>query len=144
MAESKYSKYVNREWITWSVFKEVPAPQFLVSGQQHLGGYPFSMGWSLLTEPFTMVPSSHSHDYDQVICFTGGDPHDIRKFDALIEFGLGEEEEIQVITSSTFIWIPKGLAHGPLHVKEINEPVMFIDVVMDPVAGGAGDKKLEK
>ena len=144
MAESKYSKYVNENWITWSVFKEVPAPQFLISGHQHLGDYPFSMGFSLLTEPFTMVPSSHSHNYDQVICFFGGNPQDIRDFGGVIEFGLGEEEEIQVITTSTFIWVPKGLSHGPLHVKEINKPVMFIDVVMDPVAGGAGDKKLFK
>lgn len=142
MAESKYSKYVNQEWMTWSIFKEVPAPQFLISGKQHLDGYPFSIGWSLLTEPFTMVPSSHSHDYDQIVCFNGGDPNDIRDFGAVVEFGLGEEEEIQVITTSTFIWIPKGLAHGPLHVKEITKPIMFIDIVMDAEAGGAGDKKL--
>ncbi|MBN2238304.1 MAG: hypothetical protein JW712_00900 [Dehalococcoidales bacterium] len=144
MTESKYSKYVNKNWITWSVFKEVPCPQFLVSGHQHLDDYPFSMGWSLLTEPFTMIPKSHSHDYDQLICFVGGNNKDIREFGAVVEFGLGEEEEIQVITESTFIWVPKGLLHGPLHIKEVREPIGFIDVVMDPVAGGAGDKKLFK
>jgi hypothetical protein len=144
MAESKYSKYVNQEWITYSIFKEVPAPQFLISGKQHLGGYPFSMGWSLLTEPFTMIPNSHKHDYDQIICFVGGDPRDIRNFGAVVEFGLGDEVEMQIITSTTFIWIPKGLAHGPLHIREINKPIMFLDAVMDPEAGGAGDKKLTK
>jgi len=72
VAESKYSQYVNQEWITKSVFNEVPAPQWLISGAQHLDGYPFSAGWSCLTEPFTMVPGSHSHDYDQIIGFTGG------------------------------------------------------------------------
>ena len=144
MTESKYSQYVKQEWITTSVFKEVPTPQWLISGAQHLDGYPFSAGWSCLTEPFTMVPHSHSHDYDQIVGFTGGNAEDIRDFGAVVEFGLGEEEEIQVITQSTFIWIPKGLRHGPLHVKEVRKPIMFIDIVMDSTAGGAGDKKLTK
>lgn len=144
MAESKYSKYINKEWMTWSVFKEVPAPQFLIAGERHLGGYPFSMGFSLLTEPFLMVNKSHSHDYDQLIAFYGGDNNDIRKFGGVIEFGLGEEQEIQVITESTFIWIPKGLPHGPLNVKEINQPVAFIDVTFDTNAGGAGGKELTR
>ncbi|UCD10160.1 MAG: hypothetical protein JSU79_05850, partial [Dehalococcoidales bacterium] len=102
----------------------------------------FSAGWSCLTEPFTMIPSSHSHDYDQIIGFTGGNAEDIRDFGAVVEFGLGEEEEIHVITQSTFIWVPKGLLHGPLYIKEVNKPIMFIDFVMDSTAGGAGDKKL--
>lgn len=142
MTEGKYSKYVNQDWITFSVFKEVTAPQFLIHGERHLDNYPFTMGFSLLTEPFTMVPASHRHDYDQIVCFVGGDPKDIRDFGALIEFGLGEEVEMQVITSTTFIWIPSGLAHGPLHVKRVDKPVMFIDVVMNATQAGAGGKKL--
>jgi hypothetical protein len=144
MAKSKYSKYVHEEWITTSVFKEVPAPQLLIVGEKHLDGLPFSFGWSLLTEPFTMVPHSHKHDYDQIVCFTGGNPLDVRDFGAVVEFGLGEEEEIQVITKTTFIWIPKGLYHGPLRIKSVTKPIGFIDMVMDKTAAGAGNKKLTK
>jgi len=138
MAESKYGKHVTQDPIVFSVFKEVTAPQFLIHGERNLGGYPYTMGWSLLTEPFIMVPTSHAHDYDQIICFMGGDPKDIRNFDAVVEFGLGEEEEIQVITSTSFVWLPKGLAHGPLNIKTVNKPIMFIDVVLSPSAAGAG------
>ncbi len=140
MAESKYGKYVTQDPIVFSVFKEVTAPQFLIHGERNLDGYPYTMGWSLLTEPFIMIPRSHKHDYDQIICFMGGDPKDIRNFDAVVEFGLGEEEEIQVITSTSFVWIPKGLAHGPLNIKAVNKPIMFIDVVLSPSAAGAGGR----
>lgn len=128
--------------MTWSVFKECPAPQFLIAGGRHLDGYPFSMGFSLLTESFQMVQSSHSHDYDQLVMFYGGDNNDVREFEGVIEFGLGEEAEIQIITKPCFIWIPKGMPHGPLNVKEITKPIAFIDITFDTNAGGAGGKEL--
>jgi hypothetical protein len=144
MTEGKYAKYVTKDPIVFSVFKEVTSPQFFIGGEKNLGGLPFTMGWSLLTQPFTMVPKSHKHDYDQIICFIGGDPVDIRNFDALAEFGLGEEEEIQTITSTSFVFVPKGLMHGPLYIKKVNKPIMFIDVVLAQGAAPAGGRPAEK
>ena len=140
MAEGKYSKYVRRDSIVFSVFKEVPAPQFQILGERHLEDAPLTLGWSFLTEPLLMIPKSHKHDYDQIICFIGGDPNDIRNFDALVEFSLGEEEEVQVIDSTSFVWIPKGLAHGPLNIKTVNKPIMFMDIVMDSTQSGVSEK----
>ena len=140
MAEGKYSKYVIEEPITFSVFKEVTSPQFLVSGERNLEGLDFTMGWSFLTEPFIMIPQAHKHDYNQIIGFIGGNPVDIRDFGAEVEMSLGDEEEKYIVTSTTFFYIPKGLTHGPLNVKTVNKPIMFIDVVLSPGAAGAGGR----
>jgi hypothetical protein len=140
MAERKYSEYVKQDTIVFSVFKEVPAPQFQILGERHLEGAPLTVGWSLLIEPFIMIPKSHKHDYNQIICFMGGDPNDIRNFDAVVEFSLGEEEEVQVITSTSFVWIPRGLAHGPLNIKTVNKPIMFMDIVMNATQPGVVEK----
>ena len=138
MAEGRYAKYVTNDPTVFSVFKEVTSPQFFIGGEKNLGGTPFIMGWSLLTQPFTMVPKSHKHDYDQIICFIGGNPIDIRNFDALVEFGLRGEEEIQTITSTLFVFVPKGLMHGSLYIKKVNKSIMFIDVVLAQGAAPAG------
>ncbi len=141
MSEGKYSKYVRKDSIVFSVFKEVPAPQFQILGERHLEGTPLTVGWSFLTEPLLMIPKSHKHDdYNQIICFIGGDPNDIRNFGAVVEFSLGEEEEVQVITSTSFIWIPKGLVHGPLNIKTVNKPIMFMDIVMSETQAGVAQK----
>ena len=88
-----------------------------------------------------MIPKSHKHDdYNQIIAFIGGDPYDIRNFGAEVEFSLGEEEEVQVIDSTSFVWIPKGLMHGPLNIKKIEKPIMFMDIVMSPTQAGVAQK----
>ena len=140
MAEGKYSRYIRQDSIVFSVFKEVPAPQFQILGERHLEDAPLTLGWSFLTEPLLMIPKSHKHDYNQIICFIGGDPYDIRKFDAVVEFSLGEEEEVQIIDSTSFVWIPAGLAHGPLNIKTLNKPIGFMDIVMQSTQAGVGQK----
>ena len=107
MTQGKYSKYVRRDSIVFSVFDSVAAPQFQILGERHLENAPLTVGWSYLTEPLLMIPKSHKHDdYNQIIAFIGGDPYDIRNFGAEVEFSLGEEEEVQVIDSTSFVWIP--------------------------------------
>ena len=141
MAEGKYDKYVRRDSIVFSVFKEVPAPQFQILGERHLENTPLTVGWSFLTEPLLMIPKSHKHDdYNQIIAFIGGDPYDIRNFGAEVEFSLGEEEEVQVINSTSFVWIPKGMVHGPLNIKTVNKPIMFMDIVMSTTQAGVAQK----
>jgi len=134
MAEMKYEKYIVKEPFTKSIFKEVVAPQFLISGERDCGGANFTLGWSFLTEPFLMVGDAHTHDFDQIICFLGGNPMDITDFGAEVEMYLGEEGEKYIIDSSSFVYVPKGLAHCPLNIKVVNKPIMFIDVVLAPRA----------
>jgi hypothetical protein len=132
MAKMKYDKYIIKEPFAKSIFKEVVAPQFYISGARNCNGANFSLGWSFLTEPFLMVGEAHKHDFDQIICFLGGNPMNIKDFDAEVELYLGEEKEKYIIDSSSFVYVPKGMMHCPLNVKRVTKPIMFIDVVLAP------------
>ncbi len=113
-----------------SLYKEVTAPQAGAFGTRDLNGMNFSLGWSFLTQPFLMVADSHSHDFEQIIFFMGGDPNNVVDFDAEIEMGLGDKME--VITYPACVRIPVGLLHGPLNIKTVNKPLMFIDITLSP------------
>lgn len=79
-------------------------------------------------EPFTFE-APHSHDYDQFLIFLGRSDN-IRDFDAEVEIALGEKGERYPITTSTLVYIPKGLVHTPFYFKRISKPIMFINMFL--------------
>ncbi len=125
-------QYIKKLKTGTSIHKQVVAPQIGVFGERDLGGYDFSLGWSYLTEPFLMVEESHKHDFDQLILFFGGDPNNIGELDGEVEMYLGENEEKNLITYPAAVFIPGGLLHGPLNIKTVNKPFMFIDITFSP------------
>lgn len=141
MTKDKYGKYIVPAPIMFSkIFPKITLPQINVWGEKSLNGIPFTMNWSCLTEPFVMVEKSHSHEFDQVICFIGGDSRDIREFGGEIWFYFGEEEEKHVITSPSYICVPHGIVHAPLIVKKIDKPVVYMDF---PLTGQYAKKDTE-
>jgi hypothetical protein len=114
----------------FSIYKQITAPQIGAFGARDLGGANFSLGWSFLTEPFLMVGESHKHDFDQVIFFMGGDPNNVVDFDAEADFTLGDIN--YVITYPACVFIPKGLMHGPLNIRRVTKPLMFVDITISP------------
>ena len=126
----KHGKYISEIKTNMSMYKQIAAPQILIAGKEDIDGADFSIGWSLLTEPFLMVAESHSHDFNQVIFFWGGDPNNVSEFDADIELTL--DGEVNLITYPSMIWTPKGLDHGPLNIKRIGKPVSYIDITLTP------------
>ena len=114
----------------YSIFKQVVPPQIGAMGARDLNGANFSLGWSLLTQPFVMVTESHQHDFDQVIFFIGGDPNNVVDFDGEVEFGL--RGQMNSINYPACIYIPKGTLHSPLNIKRVTKPMMFIDITLSP------------
>ena len=82
-----------------------------------------------ITETFEEGPP-HKHNAHQIMCFIGSDLKNIRDFDAEIEIALGDEGEIQTITSPSIVSIPAGLMHCPLRFKRLGKPVLFIEIVL--------------
>jgi hypothetical protein len=122
MAETKYGKYFIKEPIEIGKF----APNLRFSSE-----FPktdFTIRWHCVAGPWLMEEKPHSHDFDQFSCFLGGNPMDIRDFGAEIEIFLGEEGEKHIINTTTVIFVPRGLIHGPLNFKRVDKPVMFINV----------------
>ncbi len=125
----KHGKYIVELKPGYSIYKQITAPQVGAFGTKDLNGAKFCLGWSYLTEPFLMVAEAHKHDFDQYIFLLGGDPSKVNEFDAEIELGL--DNKMNTINYAACIHIPAGTMHGPLNVKKVNKPCMFIDIVMN-------------
>jgi hypothetical protein len=69
------------------------------------------------------VEVQHSHDFDEVIGFFGGNLENPRDLNSEIELWL--EDEQYFITKSALIFVPKGMAHLPLYFRRIGSPVLF-------------------
>jgi hypothetical protein len=65
---------------------------------------------------------SHTHDWDELIGFFGFNYDDIQDLGAEIEFTVDNEKHI--ITESFGAFIPAGVQHGPLIIRNVRLPVM--------------------
>lgn len=135
MSKRKYSQYI------------LPAPIMMVPPEDgaNTAGYKYlsvfahkgelktnhTLGFHYMTEPYEDV-YPHTHNGSEILCFVGGDPKNIRDFDAEIEIALGEEGEVYTITSPSVVSIPGGLVHGPLRFKRVTKPVFFLEVTLVP------------
>jgi hypothetical protein len=128
----KHGEYIMELTNSQSIYRQIVAPQVAVAGSQDLNGSSFSMGWSYLTEPFLMVAETHTHDFDQIIFFLGGNPNNVGDFGAEVELHLGEDQAKNMINYTSCVYIPAGLLHCPLNIKRVDRPIMFIDVTLSP------------
>jgi hypothetical protein len=99
--------------------------------ESHHGGVPAfhgataTIGWQVFEEPVCWE-TSHIHTHDELLIFRGMELNDLRNsFDAEIDLWIGEEMEKHTITSTTVVFIPKGVQHAPLNFREIIKPVLF-------------------
>ena len=128
----KHGEFITELGTIRSIYKHITAPQVAVAGARDLNNASFSLGWSYLTEPFLMVAEAHTHDFDQVIFFLGGDPSNVGEFGAEVELYLGENQDKHIINYTSCVYVPAGLMHCPLSVLRVDKPVMFIDVTLSP------------
>jgi len=64
----------------------------------------------------------HTHDFGELIGFYGFNPDDIMDLGAEIEFWIDGEK--QVITESFTSFIPAGVKHGPLTIRNVERPIV--------------------
>ncbi|HSW40461.1 MAG TPA: hypothetical protein VLL97_13310 [Acidobacteriota bacterium] len=113
-------------------FPEIASPQTYFRGASALPGATATIGWQVFTAPVCWE-TPHTHKYDEFLIFLGAELPDLCKsFDAEIDFWMGEEMEKHTITSTTIIFIPKGLEHCPLNFRAIRKPVLFHALYLGP------------
>lgn len=134
---NKYSKYIIKEPIVKGRF----GPVLHICGEKHddqecggsiFPGFPSELTSMCIKEPFLMTAPIHAHDYDQLLCFIGGNPENIFDFGAEIEITLGEEGEKHIIDSTSIIYIPKGLLHCPIDFRKVEKPIIFMHICFSP------------
>jgi hypothetical protein len=64
---------------------------------------------------------SHTHEFGELIGFFGFDYEDIQDLGAEIEFTVDNEKHI--ITKSFAAYIPAGVQHGPLIIRNVRKPI---------------------
>ncbi len=72
------------------------------------------------------------HDFDQVLYWLGADTSDLGELGAEVELCLGEELETHMITTSTAVFIPKGVPHLPATVNRVDKRFIFLEVSIAP------------
>ena len=134
MKERKYAKYFLTEPGLRNKPKiEMSNPSAYVDSKSHFGiNTNFSMAWRYIKEPMLFDRIPHSHDFDEFLCFLGGNLEDIFDFDATIELSMGEEEELYLIEQPTVVHIPAGFVHTPLTFKRVDKPVLFHPIALTP------------
>ncbi len=71
---------------------------------------------------------SEVHDFDEVLIWMGADMSDLSDLGGEVELCLGEEKEIQKITSSTAVFVPKGLPHYPAYIVRMDRRFFFLRI----------------
>jgi hypothetical protein len=68
-----------------------------------------------------LLVDSHTHTFGELLGFFGFDYEDIQDLGAEIEFTVDNEKRI--ITKSFAAFIPAGIQHGPLIVRNVRKPI---------------------
>jgi len=133
MAESKFAKYVVEKPAYEVVPKDevkgrIPA-MTLMSGNLVPGTKMYvETGWVLgMPDPNPHI-GEHSHDYDEIVIHLGTDPKNPEDLGGEIEIFM--EGEPFLIKSTSAIYVPKGVKHGPLIWKKFEKPHLELTIMI--------------
>jgi hypothetical protein len=136
MAEKKWEKYIitTHHHMTPPAREGYPDLHHILGLSNDIikGAFIVNCCWMFASEdPGYMA--AHTHPYDEVIGFIGTNPDDVNDLGAEAEMWMDDE---QYITSkSCIMYIPKGLKHCPLTVRNIKRPVFHFDIQLADKVG---------
>ncbi len=130
MDNTKYGKYLLADLSSKPWHPEVISPIANFDGCKEWGETNFGINWECINQPFYMIKEPHSHDFEEYLCFMGGNMLDIFEFQAEIELYMGEEKELHLITKPTIVYLPPNFVHCPMNFKRIDKPILFQKIYM--------------
>jgi hypothetical protein len=138
MAETDHRKYLVTEPL-WEAGpgvtnRQSPTMTFM-SGTQVPGAFCYvEFGWIWgMPEPNPHV-HEHVHTFDEIVVHMGGDPEHPEDLGAEVEYYLGGQPLVFSTTSAIFV--PKGVRHGPHTWKKYRKPHLSMAIMI-----GAGTAK---
>jgi hypothetical protein len=132
MPHSKYGRYVAREIIWESKYKQITCPTAYYRGCPG-GGNAIEAEWSCITSPLTMDQEPElDAERDRFLLFSSANVNDGKEFEAECELALGPKGKKFVITKPTLVYLPKGLWHGPVTVKNVKKPFALLNWSLQP------------
>lgn len=135
--DSKFGKYI----ITTDLYRKIAhyTGTSLVSHSGELKAN-ISMGYHCIAKPISF-DKPHTHDFQEILCFIGGNPLDITDFDAVVEYTIGDEKH--VIKQPACVSMPPGQVHCPISIKNVSvqKPIVFLEMSLSSTYGTPTDKK---
>ena len=135
MAESKYEKYAVRKplYEAGSGYKGRQSPTMTFMSEKQTGApYHIQLGWIYeMPNPNPHI-HEHVHDYDEIVIHWGGDFKRPQVLGGEIEFYIGGQPI--TFNTTTGIFIPAGVPHGPLTWKKFEFPYIEMTLIL-----GCGD-----
>jgi mannose-6-phosphate isomerase-like protein (cupin superfamily) len=139
MAEKKYEKYIIREAMRPGDFMDPMAAGFMtmpplifLNGDRPVQGSNqfLEVVWIWAEGAAAVNPDRppHSHEFDEVFVFLGSNQKEPNDLGGEVEFWLGEGKDTEKyrFTTSTCIFVPKGLVHLPMIFKNIKRPFLLV------------------
>jgi len=133
MAKSKYGKYVVKKPAyevipKFEVKGRIPAMTLMSSNLVPGTKMYIETGWVLgMPDPNPHIPE-HTHDYDEIILHLGMDPNNPEDLGGEIEIGI--DGQPVTIDSTSAIYVPKGVKHGPLIWKKFRRPHLELTIMI--------------
>jgi hypothetical protein len=141
MAKSVYEKYAVRKPIyeAGPGVKNRQSPTMTFMSEKQAGApYYIQLGWiNGIPEPNPHI-HEHVHEYDEIVLHWGGDSKQPQVLGGEIEFFIGGQPI--TFNTTTGIFIPKGIPHGPLTWKRFDFPHIEMAMMLgtgDPFKGWA-------
>jgi hypothetical protein len=148
MPEIDYEKYLVREplWEAGPGVKnrQSPTMTFMSSAQVPEANYYLEFGWIYdIPEPNPSI-HEHVHNFDEIILHIGGDPDNPEDLGGEIEFYVGGQP--LTFDTTTALYVPKGVKHGPLTWKKVAKPHIQMAIMLGTGSGLAdwGDSGISK
>ncbi len=134
MSKKKYAKHV----LTKKLIREIPyyTGKSIVAHDGELDT-DCSIGYHCISKPISF-DEPHSHNFQEMLCFIGGNPTNIMDLGAEIEFYLNGEKHL--ITKPAVVSIPKGLIHCPIIIRKVKKPIVFLEISLTRIWRPAGSR----
>jgi hypothetical protein len=129
MTASKYEKYAVRKplYEVGSGVKNRQSPAMTLMSEKQTGApYYIEVLWIYGMPKPNPNANEHVHDYDEIVLHWGGDYKQPQVLGGEIEFYIGGQPI--TFNTTTGIYIPKGVPHGPLTWKKFEFP--HVEMVM--------------
>jgi hypothetical protein len=140
MTHTNYEKYLVKEPVMQDQpdsnvqNRTYPPLIYMSSAQIPDIKYNIEFGWVWGMPQPNPCLSERVGEYDEILLNIGGDCYNPEELGADIEYSLGGQ--ILTINSTSAIFIPKGVRHGPLTYKEYRHPHVHISILL-----GTGERE---
>ena len=108
-----------------------------IDGNVVPGAFQMNTAWYDAVPDRDPIFMEHTHDdADELIGFIGSDPSNPYDLGGEIEFTIGGEAHL--LTKSSIIFAPAGLAHNPMRILRVDRPIFHFSVVTTHLYDGSG------